>query len=186
MVYTFSELKCPKCQEYFLARDVSPEAQDEICGACKVQLELFKNQPDGCHSEHIGAQLGELDWRAEETLVRHLTRTDLYLMHETLTREALNLMRAKNSDYAAADDPFKNFRRHGLYGIVVRLSDKLARLENYVKTGQLTVKDESVRDTVLDLINYSILFAGLALEEKNAARAAGSGGPNPSAVPVRP
>jgi hypothetical protein len=151
-----------------------------------AQGELFRNQPDGCHSEAIGATLGELDWHAEEDFVKHLTRTDLYLMHETLSREALNLMRTKNADYAAAEDPFKNFRRHGLLGIVVRLSDKLARLENYVKTGRLVVKDESVRDTVLDLINYSVLFAGLALEEKNAARAAGSGGPNLASVSVPP
>lgn len=149
------------------------------------QLELYRNQPDGCHSEAIGAQLGELDWRAEEDFVKHLTRADVFMLHIALASEALNLMKTKNADYAAADDPFKNFRRHGLYGIVVRLSDKLARLENYVKSGKLQVKDESVRDTVLDIINYACLFAGLALEEKNAARAAGSGGPNPTSLPVQ-
>ena len=75
-------------------------------------------------------------------------------------------MVAKNHDYAGTNDPFRNFRRFGLLGILVRLGDKLARLESFVENGELKVKDESVRDTILFpyLVNYSILFQGYLKE----------------------
>lgn len=72
---------------------------------------------------------------------------------------------AKNQDYGANDDPFRNFRAFGSFGILVRLSDKLARILTYTERGELTVKDESVTDTVLDAINYLILFEGYRLDQ---------------------
>jgi hypothetical protein len=35
----------------------------------------------------------------------------------------------------------------------------MARIASFVKNGELKVKDESVQDTLLDLANYSMLFA---------------------------
>jgi hypothetical protein len=75
----------------------------------------------------------------------------------------------KNHDYAGhtEKDPFANFRlceSAGLCstaaGILVRLSDKLSRLATFVAKGKLTVSDESVEDTILDVINYAVLFQG--------------------------
>lgn len=84
----------------------------------------------------------------------------LYDLHQRLFVQALNLMKQKNHDYASDEDPYKNFRRYGLMGILVRLSDKIARLDSYLSQGDLEVKDESVKDTILDIINYSVLFEG--------------------------
>src|SRR5688572_2671660 len=55
-------------------------------------------------------------------------RDRLYTTHEALCNKALDVMKKKNQDYASAGDPFRNFRMFEALGILVRLSDKLARL----------------------------------------------------------
>lgn len=83
--------------------------------------------------------------------------------------EALNLMRRKNADYAGSggENPFANFTRSEAMGLcstevgfLVRMTDKMSRLSSYVESGKLLVEDESVTDTLIDLINYSVLLAG--------------------------
>ncbi|MBO8180850.1 MAG: hypothetical protein H0Z19_10330 [Archaeoglobus sp.] len=85
-----------------------------------------------------------------------------------LYAEALDIVELKNTDYATDDDPLSNFRLVESLGIVetekaifVRLSDKYARLANFLKRGDFAVKDERVEDTVKDLINYAgiLLYA---------------------------
>ena len=85
-------------------------------------------------------------------------RQALYTLHRDLSAASLELMQKKNHDYASEDDPYRNFRTFGELGILVRLSDKLARLRSWTENQKLAVADESVRDTVLDAINYLVLF----------------------------
>ncbi len=68
----------------------------------------------------------------------------------------------KNSDYANSDDAFANFRFieslsggeiTAQYGIETRISDKVKRLFKVLHSGT-SVKDETIDDTILDLINY--------------------------------
>lgn len=89
-----------------------------------------------------------------------MTRFELHMLHEELCHDAEKLMADKNADYAIDTDPFRNFRIFGELGILVRMSDKLARLRTFSERGTLAVADESVRDTILDLINYSVLLYG--------------------------
>lgn len=79
-------------------------------------------------------------------------------IHNELVTEAWDLMKTKNADYAGESDPFRNFRRYGTLGVLVRLSDKIARLETFHERGEFSVKDESLRDTVRDIINYAVIF----------------------------
>ena len=76
-------------------------------------------------------------------------------------------MQKKNADYAgrSGEEPFANFTRCESMGIckteagmLVRMTDKMSRLSSFVESGTLLVKDESVEDTCLDLINYAVLF----------------------------
>lgn len=77
--------------------------------------------------------------------------------------EALTIVQAKNQDYADGEDPFQNFRMvedAGLcsleQGIAVRMSDKLQRVFNLLPEGvEAAVNDESLDDTLLDLMNYA-------------------------------
>ena len=68
----------------------------------------------------------------------------------------------KNADYAGSEDSLANLRmceKMGLssfIGVVVRLSDKFCRLMRFCKTKELAVKDESIKDTLKDIVNYAI------------------------------
>lgn len=75
--------------------------------------------------------------------------------------KALELLRNKNRDYATDSDPFLNFRGAeslgvGLdVGILLRLQDKFTRLCNIARRdGAVHVADETVKDTLLDMMNY--------------------------------
>lgn len=73
----------------------------------------------------------------------------------------------KNSDYAKLDEPFSNFKRceefsvQSWIGSMVRMSDKWSRLVELTRKYQEgkgpTVKDESLKDTLIDLANYSLI-----------------------------
>ena len=61
---------------------------------------------------------------------------------------------AKNHDYG---DSFDNsLDKFGLIASIVRMSDKMNRLETLVAK-KAQVKDESIKDTLLDLANYSVM-----------------------------
>jgi len=76
------------------------------------------------------------------------------------------LLAAKGNDYAGDADALANLRRFGLFGIIVRLSDKFSRLETLAKAGFNTarVTDESLTDTLRDIRNYAFL-AQIFLED---------------------
>lgn len=93
-------------------------------------------------------------------------RERLLRMHEDMCKQARTIMRKKSADYATEEDPLANFRRFGALGFVCRLDDKLSRLGNFVKRGVFDVEDESLADTLLDLVNYSVLLAFFVAEEK--------------------
>lgn len=79
--------------------------------------------------------------------------------------ECITTMEKKNKDYAHDGDAFANFRFAEMVNvpvgkaILVRMSDKLARISNCINKGEVAVKTESVRDTLMDLINYTAILA---------------------------
>jgi hypothetical protein len=83
-----------------------------------------------------------------------------------LQEEAFKIHCKKNHDYATLGDPFSNFRDFGAYGVVVRMSDKMARIKNFVKNGKFDVKDEKFKDTCIDLANYALIAYLLFENEK--------------------
>ena len=99
-----------------------------------------------------------------------MNRQDLLALHESLSTEARELMVKKNTDYGANADPYRNFRTFGELGILVRLSDKISRLQSFLENGGFAVKEEGLHDTVLDIINYAVLFEGFVKDaaEKKA------------------
>ena len=78
---------------------------------------------------------------------------------QALTAKMLEITTKKNNDYGGSTDPFKNFRTFEELGILVRMSDKFARLQTaLVEKRGFQVSDESVEDTCLDLANYALLL----------------------------
>lgn len=99
-----------------------------------------------------------------------MNRTEFMSFHDECTAKMKSLCTAKNADYAGPqeENPFANFClvetayqvTSTEVGLFTRLSDKFARVASFVKVGFLRVSDESVEDTLLDIANYCILFAG--------------------------
>jgi len=88
---------------------------------------------------------------------------------EQLTQKMIEIMKAKNNDYSGGRDALKNFRRHGPYGIVVRMDDKLSRLDSFYNPEEkveLQVKAETADDTAMDLANYALLLIVTAEDER--------------------
>lgn len=67
--------------------------------------------------------------------------------------EGLNLFKKKNQDYGDA------FAIYGTVGVLVRIGDKIQRLQSITSKGINLVEDEKIRDTLIDLHNY----AGMAI-----------------------
>ena len=79
---------------------------------------------------------------------------------QAVQKEALTLFEKKNKDYG---DAFANF---GTIGVLVRLSDKISRAVSISKSSVTLVKDESLRDTLIDLHNYAAM-AIMLMDEKS-------------------
>ena len=78
-----------------------------------------------------------------------------------------DMRKAKGHDYSGEADTFDNLREFGSLGVLVRIGDKFKRLKNFYRQGRLDVTDESVKDTMRDLINYS-LFLLIMYEQEQA------------------
>lgn len=60
------------------------------------------------------------------------------------------LLSDKNANYK------RNLQRHGMRGIVIRMSDKMMRLENMVLAAAPDAVNEPLQDTLLDIAGYAI------------------------------
>lgn len=71
-----------------------------------------------------------------------------------ITAKMANTYRAKNHDYGNSFE--QSLDKFGLVASVVRLGDKMNRIESLTKK-EAQVKDESIKDTLLDMANYAIM-----------------------------
>jgi hypothetical protein len=46
-------------------------------------------------------------------------------------------------------------------GVLIRMTDKMSRISTFLNRGQLSLENESVYDAIVDMINYSVILAGL-------------------------
>ena len=65
--------------------------------------------------------------------------------------EALELFTKKNKDYGDA------FATYGIIGVLMRIGDKIQRSLTISKNGVNLIEDENIKDTLLDLHNYSAM-----------------------------
>jgi hypothetical protein len=68
-----------------------------------------------------------------------------------IQNEALELFVKKNIDYGDA------FAKYGVIGVLMRIEDKLHRSMSITKNGVNLINDEGIRDTLIDLHNYSAM-----------------------------
>lgn len=87
--------------------------------------------------------------------------SDRVAQYRTVQNEALDLFTKKNADYGDA------FATYGPVGVLVRMGDKISRLQSITKSGITLVDNESIRDTLIDLHNYAAM-AVMLIDEKDS------------------
>lgn len=75
--------------------------------------------------------------------------------HQKICGELNTLYQRKNHDYG--DAFHESFLEEGFAMARVRLTDKLSRFKTLSRNNDAKVKDESLRDTLIDLANYAIM-----------------------------
>ena len=68
---------------------------------------------------------------------------------KNIQSEGLELFKKKNQDYGDA------FANYGPIGVLVRIGDKISRLQSITNSNISLINTESLRDTLIDLHNYS-------------------------------
>ena len=88
------------------------------------------------------------------------------LRHKSVTEELNALYERKNHDYG--DSFHLTWEKFGAVMAAIRLEDKLQRFETLIRA-ESKVHDESIRDTLMDLANYSIMSV-MELDREAEAR----------------
>ncbi len=131
----------------------------------RKKIEDFCNQTDCCEEScplNAHALRGELCYSEGADIERNFaivfgTQTSASKLerHAMICDEIKELYRKKNADYG--DSFHKTFLEEGMAMPRIRLTDKLERFKRLTKTSEQNIKDESIRDTLIDLANYSIM-----------------------------
>jgi hypothetical protein len=78
----------------------------------------------------------------------------------SVQQEARDLFESKNKDYGDA------FANYGVIGVLVRMGDKIQRSLSITNNGVSMVNSETLRDTLIDLVNYACM--GVMLLDEDA------------------
>ena len=70
---------------------------------------------------------------------------------ENVQSNALQMFKKKNKDYGDA------FAKFGVIGVLMRIEDKIQRALSISNKEINLVKDENIRDTLIDLHNYAAM-----------------------------
>lgn len=98
--------------------------------------------------------------RIMETVYMSETTPNRVEQMEKVHKEGLDLFKKKNADYGDA------FANYGAIGVLVRMGDKIQRLQSITSKNISLVNDEKIRDTLIDLHNYSAMAIMLLDENK--------------------
>jgi hypothetical protein len=100
---------------------------------------------------------------------------ELLNIHEETCEKCKTMMIRKNKDYTGGDtatDIFANFNSakiigmHPVKGLLIRVIDKVQRINSFANDKKLSVSDETVYDACEDIINYAILAKAMLMKER--------------------
>ena len=92
--------------------------------------------------------------------------------HNELCKLLHEIYANKNADYG--DSFTEMFAEFGIITAITRIGDKFNRLKNLYKNQSQQVKDESVRDTLLDMANYCIMTVMEMYNQKKTTKNGGT------------
>lgn len=79
---------------------------------------------------------------------------DNHQLHKNILDEIHDTYLKKNTDYGNSFE--EQYKEYGLLSAIIRFDDKIRRLKQLHKN-EAKVKNESIRDTLMDLSNYAIM-----------------------------
>ena len=79
---------------------------------------------------------------------------DKLTKHKELLNELEELYKTKNADYG--DSVSETYKKYGMTSFLVRMEDKINRVKT-LSEKEAQVKEETIKDTLLDLANYALL-----------------------------
>jgi iron uptake system EfeUOB component EfeO/EfeM len=82
-------------------------------------------------------------------------KPDKVTRHKEICDEINALYERKNHDYG--DSFHQTFEEEGMAMARIRLDYKFSRFKTLTRSDKQEVKDESIRDTLIDLANYAIM-----------------------------
>jgi hypothetical protein len=86
-------------------------------------------------------------------------------VHRKICNSMTDLYERKNHDYG---DSFAKMRNEYHNAILIRIFDKYSRIKTLMEGNTAKIKDESIKDTLFDLANYSIMeLIEMELEDDN-------------------
>lgn len=126
----------------------------------KKCIECFYNNKDNiCINSELCR--GYNQFKPKKEMINHpshynMGKFEAIDVFKSITGEMTRLFEIKNKNYGNSFS--KQFDEYGLTSVCIRLEDKLNRLKSLSKQGDnANVDDESLRDTLIDLANYSVL-----------------------------
>jgi len=118
----------------------------------KVTLSDIRSEFDSFDKSLFSAPGGQLTAQAHfSALGGNAIELAAKRSQQLTVAEVTDVLVKKQRDYGP-----ENIRRFGRQGILIRMHDKIARLENLLATGA-TPNNESIADTFLDIIGYSAI-----------------------------
>lgn len=150
------------------------ECGDLLAGDLAVDCDLAKKiekLTDISADTWLNLQRSYDERRKKAKELRAMTKYDKM---KDLTNQMLKIYMEKNSDYG--DSFSKSYKEFGIIAPVVRMNDKMERIKQLSKSEDIKVKDESLKDTLIDIANYALMLAvemGTESEKKDNAVAIG-------------
>ena len=95
----------------------------------------------------------DIEKMTDEEIKQFLITQEKIKKYQSIQNELLETFIKKNNDYGSS-----NLDKYGKIGILIRLQDKISRYLN-ISENNIEIKvNETLDDTIKDLINYSYLF----------------------------
>lgn len=93
-----------------------------------------------------------ITWLSPEKIKQKISKESL---HTAICAELTELYKKKNADYG--DSFHESFKEYGIEMVRIRLGDKWNRFKTLSTGTDPKVKEESIRDTLIDMANYCIM-----------------------------
>lgn len=82
-----------------------------------------------------------------------------------ITTQMVELYVKKNQDYGNSFD--ETLDEFGLVAGIIRMNDKIKRIKQLYKSGEINIKEEKVEDTLIDLANYAVMTLSWLKKDEN-------------------